>query len=94
LVRIVFLRAPLQKPPKCILLRAKGLEMVAYEFYLRDPIRGYHLIGVLPERRGDPKRITKESVLNWGQTYFSNHLNLDDMFFIDVEMNGETIRLL
>ncbi len=68
--------------------------MVAYEFYWRDPIKGYQLIGVLPERRGNLKRITKESVLNWGQTYFGNHLNLDDMFFIDVQMNGETIRFL
>jgi hypothetical protein len=39
--------------------------MVGYEFYWHDPINGYQLIGVLPERRRNPKRITKESVLNW-----------------------------
>jgi hypothetical protein len=49
--------------------------MVGYEFYCwRDP-KGYELIGVLPERRNNPQRITKESVLNWGQKYFAIHLN-------------------
>jgi hypothetical protein len=46
---------------------------------------------VLPERRNDPQRITKESVLNWGQKYFSIQLNLDDMYFIEVEINGKAI---
>jgi hypothetical protein len=33
--------------------------MVAYEFYWRDPIKGYQLVGVLPERRKNPARITQ-----------------------------------
>ncbi len=41
--------------------------MVAYEVYSYDEIKGYELIGILPERRKDLKRITKESVLNWGR---------------------------
>jgi hypothetical protein len=41
--------------------------MVAYEIYSYDDIKGYELIGILPERRKDPKRITKESVLKWGE---------------------------
>jgi hypothetical protein len=40
--------------------------MVAYEFYCRDSIKGYQIIGVLPERRKNPSRITQESVMNWG----------------------------
>jgi len=68
--------------------------MVGYEFYLRDPIKGYQLVGVLPERRKNPKRITKESVLNWGRKYFSNHLNVNEMFFIEVQINGESVRPL
>jgi hypothetical protein len=50
------------------------------------------LIGVLPERRNNPQSVTKESVLNWGQKYFGIHLNLDDIYFIEVEINGEAIR--
>jgi hypothetical protein len=68
--------------------------MVGYELYWRDPIKGYQLIGVLPERRRNPKRITRESVLNWGQKYFAKNLNLDDMFFVEVEINGGPVRLL
>jgi len=66
--------------------------MVGYELYCwRDP-KGYELIGVLPERRNNPQRVTKESVLNWGQEYFGIHLDLDDMYFVEVEINGEAIR--
>ncbi len=43
--------------------------MLAYELYLYDEIRGYNLIGILPERRKDPKRITKESVIKWGECF-------------------------
>jgi len=67
--------------------------MIGYELYCwRDP-KGYELIGVLPERRNDPQRITKESVLNWGQKYFASQLDLDDVYFIEVEINGEAIPL-
>ncbi len=41
--------------------------MVAYEFYSPDKIKGYELIGILPERRRNPKRITRNSVLRWGR---------------------------
>ena len=41
--------------------------MIAYEFYLTDSEGNKNLVGILPERRKDPKRITKESVLKWGR---------------------------
>jgi len=41
--------------------------MVAYELYVHDELKGYELIGILPERRKNPERITKESVLKWGR---------------------------
>jgi hypothetical protein len=44
----------------------KDLNMMAYEFYWRDETGKEYLIGILPERRKDPERITKESALNWG----------------------------
>jgi len=62
--------------------------MIGYQLYWwRDP-KGYEFIGVLPERRKDPQRITNESVLNWGQRYFAIELNLNDMYFVEVEING------
>ena len=70
------------------------MKMVGYEFYWHDPIKGYQLIGVLPERRKNPKRITKESVLNWGKKYFGGNLNLNGMFFLEVEINGGPVHPL
>jgi len=43
--------------------------MVAYEFYWLDPIKGYQPIGVLPERRKNPERITQASIVKWGKNF-------------------------
>ena len=56
--------------------------MVAYEIYWRDEIGDIHLIGILPERRKDPKRITDESIINWGRKYFGMNGNDEDISFI------------
>jgi hypothetical protein len=70
---------------KEILTNNGDVNMVGYKFYWRHPIKGYQLIGMLPERRRNPNRITKESVLNWGKKYFGYNLNPEDMFFIELE---------
>jgi hypothetical protein len=64
--------------------------MVAYEFYWRDPIKGHQLIGTLPERRKNPTRITRESVINWGEKIFGNHLDINNIFFIQVSIDKNT----
>ena len=56
--------------------------MVFYKFYLLDSIRGDILLGVLPERRKNPKRITHESIINWGRKYFSTNARGESIFFI------------
>jgi len=68
--------------------------MIAYEFYWHDVMKGYQLIGILPERRENPERITQDSVMNWVKKYFSSNLNLDDIFFIQVEIETESIGVL
>ena len=55
--------------------------MVLYRFYCLNPTGGYQIIGVLPERRKNPKRITQESILNWEEKIFGNNLNTEDIFF-------------
>jgi hypothetical protein len=55
--------------------------MVAYELYSFDEKNGVEFIGVLPERRKDPKRITKESVVNWGKMILGNHADGKKIFF-------------
>jgi hypothetical protein len=64
--------------------------MVAYEFYWYDPAKGYELLGILPERRNDPERITKKSIMDWAEKVFGTNLNPKDMYFIQVKMSGYT----
>ena len=62
--------------------------MVAYEFYWRDETGKEHFIGILPERRRKPERITKESVLNWGWMIIGYDSDVNDIYFVQVEMQG------
>ena len=60
--------------------------MIAYELYWHDEIEEAHLIGILPERRKDPGRITQESILNWGRKVVGDSVNAKDVFFTQVEI--------
>ena len=64
--------------------------MVAYEFYLCDSVKGYELIGVLPERRKNPERITQESVMGWVEKVFGNKFSTKDIYFIQITINEYT----
>ena len=68
--------------------------MVAYELFSYDKKNGYNFIGILPERRKDPKRITKESVLNWGRMVIGSNTRDKKIFFKSVTVDdiiGETL---
>jgi len=66
---------------------AEGKDMRAYEFYLHEKGED-HLIGILPERRKNQERITKETILNWGKMILGNneHFDLKALYFIEVEV--------
>jgi hypothetical protein len=64
--------------------------MVAYEFYWLDPKGQCEMIGVLPERRKHPPRLTEESITRWGEKFFSNNLNVKDIFFVQVTIDDKT----
>jgi hypothetical protein len=69
--------------------------MVAYEIYGHDPVKGYGLLGVLPERRKNPARITKASVINWGMKFFEKNIDINGIFLIQLEIDintGKTFR--
>ena len=61
--------------------------MVAYEFYCRDEAGIEHFIGILPERRTNPDRMTNNSVLNWGWTVIGDRSGVDNIYFVKVEMS-------
>ena len=56
--------------------------MIAYEFYCLDPIKGYELVGILPERRKNLKRIPEESILNMGKRLLGDLVNVNHILFV------------
>jgi hypothetical protein len=71
----------------------RGLaDMVAYELFSFDEKSGYEFIGILPERRKDPKRITNQSVVNWGRMVLGDRSGGKKIFFNRVAMEDVTGR--
>jgi hypothetical protein len=62
--------------------------MVAYEFYFRDERGKEHLIGILPERRAKPERITNDAILRWGRNMIGDHTDIKDVHFVPLKMYG------
>ena len=60
--------------------------MVAYEFCWSDETGNQHFIGILPERRKNPERITKDSILNWGWMVIGDNPDVNNVYFVQVEM--------
>lgn len=60
--------------------------MIAYEFYWDDENGGEHLIGILPERRKNPERITEESIMNWAREIVGDSERINNIYFIKVEV--------
>lgn len=62
--------------------------MIAYEFYRSNPAtKREELLGVLEERRKDPSRITRESVMGWAEKVFGQDASVKDIYFIPVNIN-------
>ncbi len=59
--------------------------MLAYEFYWLDDTEKAHFIGILPERRKKPERITEESILNWGKMAVGENTEVKEMYYVKVE---------
>jgi len=55
--------------------------MIVYELYCLNPRGEYQIIGVLPERRKDTMRITKDSVMNWGRMILGDDMDRKNVFF-------------
>jgi hypothetical protein len=62
--------------------------MLVYELYAFNKTKGYELIGVLPERRKNPARITKNSVMNWAKMLSGDDVDSKDIFFKPVRIDG------
>lgn len=64
--------------------------MVAYVFYWIDELEKAHFIGILPEKRKNPERITQESIVNLGRRIVGNNADANNIFFIQVTIDERT----
>jgi hypothetical protein len=60
--------------------------MVAYEFYWRDETEEEHFIGILPERRKNPERISDESIINWVRKILGDGGEIKNIYFTKVDV--------
>jgi hypothetical protein len=67
--------------------------MLAYELYTFNKKEGYEFIGVLPERRKNPTRMTEDSVMSWGKTLLGDNADSKNMFFkrVILDSNGRIL---
>jgi hypothetical protein len=62
--------------------------MLAYELYTFDQTNGFELIGVLPERRKNPKRMTEDSVMSWGRMLLGDNADNKSIYFKKVTLDN------
>ena len=61
--------------------------MLAYEFYWNDKKQGReHLLGILPERKRDPRRISQKSALKWVSQLLGDAVDIKDVYVVQVEV--------
>jgi hypothetical protein len=60
--------------------------MIAYEFYSIDERGEPHFFAILPERRKNPERISKKSIMKWGKMVLDGNRNSLNMYFVQVDV--------
>ncbi len=60
--------------------------MVAYEFYFDEEHEEDSLIGILPERRKNSKRVTRESIMNWAKKFIDSKEIIKNVYFLRIEI--------
>ena len=62
----------------------RRLNMVTYEFYLKNGSDEPNLIGILPERRKNRRRITRGSIMRWGHLVAGSYVDPKSVYFIQL----------
>ena len=70
------------------------MKIIAYEFYFRESRKGYEFLGILPERRKDPTRITKASIKKLGRKIIGRTTDTKELFFTQVTIDRDTDRII
>jgi len=68
--------------------------MVVYRIYYFEEIDKVRFIGLLPERRKNPERITQESISNFARITLGNEADIDNLFLIEITLDESTGQIL
>jgi hypothetical protein len=63
--------------------------MLVYQFYLNDggeEEEEASLIGILPERRKNKSRVTRESIMKWGELVAGSYIDPNSIYYIPLEL--------
>lgn len=71
---------PVKKNPE------RRLNMVAYVFYFKNGCEEDSLIGVLPERREDRRRVTRKSIMRWGKLAAGSNVNPNSIYYVELNL--------
>jgi hypothetical protein len=52
--------------------------------------KGDQLIGILPERRKKPERMTQGSIMKWAKIVFCNSLDINKIYFVPINLEKST----
>jgi hypothetical protein len=61
----------------------------AYEFYVIDGNKRHERLGVFPERRRNPMRITRQSIMDWAEGIVGCE-SAESIYFIPVMIDERT----
>lgn len=62
---------------------------MGYEFYSNDGCEEPNLIGILPERRNNRRRVTRNSIMKWGKLAAGSNVDPNCIYFIQIELQEE-----
>lgn len=63
--------------------------MVSYAFYFDGGDKEDNLIGILPERRRDKKRVTPKSIMRWGKLAAGTDADPNSIYYIKMNLLGK-----
>ena len=70
------------------------MKVSAYEFYFHDQRKGIQFAGIFPERRKDPKRVSKDSIKKLGKRLIGNDLDSKKLSFNKVTFDSNTGQII
>jgi len=70
------------------------LKVLAYEFYIHDPLKGIQFAGIFPERRKDLKRVSRDDIKKLGESLIGKRLDSKKLSFNKVTFDSDTGRII